>query len=124
MESRLQPVSAPLRLDRGEGSRVRCRSFLCPYPFAILLHSGLRSEEHTSELQSLAYLVCRLLLEKKKSFYWRDSCRRGSNISRCDDCGRLVRGNVNARRRVDDVLRAPRRHCCGMIWRVGVQVAS
>src|SRR2546425_7220857 len=27
----------------------------------------VRSEEHTSELQSLAYLVCRLLLEKKKS---------------------------------------------------------
>src|SRR5205823_14356281 len=27
---------------------------------------GNRSEEHTSELQSLAYLVCRLLLEKKK----------------------------------------------------------
>src|SRR2546423_8315139 len=27
----------------------------------------MRSEEHTSELQSLAYLVCRLLLEKKKS---------------------------------------------------------
>src|SRR2546423_6627761 len=30
--------------------------------FLVLL---LRSEEHTSELQSLAYLVCRLLLEKK-----------------------------------------------------------
>src|SRR2546425_6253812 len=33
-----------------------------------------RSEEHTSELQSLAYLVCRLLLEKKKnhnySVFW------------------------------------------------------
>src|SRR2546425_5282551 len=29
-------------------------------------HSPNRSEEHTSELQSLAYLVCRLLLEKKK----------------------------------------------------------
>src|SRR5205823_6777473 len=28
---------------------------------------GGRSEEHTSELQSLAYLVCRLLLEKKKN---------------------------------------------------------
>src|SRR2546425_7999762 len=28
-----------------------------------------RSEEHTSELQSLAYLVCRLLLEKKKNMY-------------------------------------------------------
>src|SRR2546425_1858833 len=27
-----------------------------------------RSEEHTSELQSLAYLVCRLLLEKKKPY--------------------------------------------------------
>src|SRR2546425_7849440 len=27
-----------------------------------------RSEEHTSELQSLAYLVCRLLLEKKKIY--------------------------------------------------------
>src|SRR2546425_3350795 len=27
---------------------------------------AMRSEEHTSELQSLAYLVCRLLLEKKK----------------------------------------------------------
>src|SRR5687767_15341681 len=30
------------------------------------LLSRRRSEEHTSELQSLAYLVCRLLLEKKK----------------------------------------------------------
>src|SRR2546423_12064196 len=28
-----------------------------------------RSEEHTSELQSLAYLVCRLLLEKKINYY-------------------------------------------------------
>src|SRR5205823_13280174 len=30
------------------------------------LFTASRSEEHTSELQSLAYLVCRLLLEKKK----------------------------------------------------------
>src|SRR3712207_8204086 len=29
---------------------------------------GARSEEHTSELQSRQYLVCRLLLEKKKNF--------------------------------------------------------
>src|SRR2546425_6044435 len=36
-----------------------------------------RSEEHTSELQSLAYLVCRLLLEKKKK-------RRKSTIRFCD----------------------------------------
>src|SRR2546425_1849205 len=32
------------------------------------LEQVLRSEEHTSELQSLAYLVCRLLLEKKNSW--------------------------------------------------------
>src|SRR2546425_9573406 len=31
-----------------------------------------RSEEHTSELQSLAYLVCRLLLEKKKNMMIRN----------------------------------------------------
>src|SRR2546423_11122570 len=39
--------------------RSRCRRATC------------RSEEHTSELQSLAYLVCRLLLEKKKTL-WRE----------------------------------------------------
>src|SRR2546425_9424287 len=33
---------------------------------AVELGPAQRSEEHTSELQSLAYLVCRLLLEKKK----------------------------------------------------------
>src|SRR2546425_9352831 len=33
-----------------------------------------RSEEHTSELQSLAYLVCRLLLEKKKNIFNRQKC--------------------------------------------------
>src|ERR1035441_280295 len=31
----------------------------------VLIDSGLRSEEHTSELQSLRHLACRLLLEKK-----------------------------------------------------------
>src|SRR2546425_12022865 len=43
-------------------------SFLTPMAVGGLLTVVLRSEEHTSELQSLAYLVCRLLLEKKK---WR-----------------------------------------------------
>src|SRR5256714_12018392 len=40
------------------------------FPVAVLpsvLRKLARSEEHTSELQSLAYLVCRLLLEKKKT---------------------------------------------------------
>src|SRR5205823_9390472 len=41
------------------------------FPLDVYMHLFnpflcLRSEEHTSELQSLAYLVCRLLLEKKK----------------------------------------------------------
>src|SRR2546425_3234751 len=37
--------------------------------FALFVpFAAKRSEEHTSELQSLAYLVCRLLLEKKKKY--------------------------------------------------------
>src|SRR3712207_7463828 len=36
---------------------------------ARLMAQSLRSEEHTSELQSRQYLVCRLLLEKKKIAY-------------------------------------------------------
>src|SRR5690554_7548112 len=32
---------------------------------------SIRSEEHTSELQSRPHLVCRLLLEKKKKIMWR-----------------------------------------------------
>src|SRR3712207_7726637 len=34
---------------------------------AVLFRTATRSEEHTSELQSRQYLVCRLLLEKKKT---------------------------------------------------------
>src|SRR2546425_9714042 len=44
------------RLERGERPAFLAQT--APLPE--------RSEEHTSELQSLAYLVCRLLLEKKK----------------------------------------------------------
>src|SRR3712207_7346465 len=36
---------------------------------AHVLREARRSEEHTSELQSRQYLVCRLLLEKKKKIY-------------------------------------------------------
>src|SRR5258707_11907985 len=45
---------------------------------AIRSHGGidLRSEEHTSELQSRQYLVCRLLLEKKKK-----ACRNSREIA-------------------------------------------
>src|SRR5205823_13495750 len=47
------------RLPARHRCQARQRRFLTA-------HSLPRSEEHTSELQSLAYLVCRLLLEKKK----------------------------------------------------------
>src|SRR3989441_6986591 len=40
-----------------------------------------RSEEHTSELQSLAYLVCRLLLEKKKKTRRPTATRQQKNDS-------------------------------------------
>src|SRR2546425_2426638 len=53
--------------------RRECLDFLIPLNERHLrsllkewvTHYNRRSEEHTSELQSLAYLVCRLLLEKK-----------------------------------------------------------
>src|SRR3712207_7588521 len=38
--------------------------------------SGVRSEEHTSELQSRQYLVCRLLLDKKRCAQCRATSRR------------------------------------------------
>src|SRR2546425_11942268 len=41
------------------------------------LENYKRSEEHTSELQSLAYLVCRLLLEKKKKTKHKGRCTTG-----------------------------------------------
>src|SRR3712207_7548883 len=42
------------------------RDLIVPETRASPLANVLRSEEHTSELQSRQYLVCRLLLEKKK----------------------------------------------------------
>src|SRR2546425_8563217 len=48
----------------------------------VIENIGRRSEEHTSELQSLAYLVCRLLLEKKKHITFACYTRRAS-IAMC-----------------------------------------
>src|SRR2546425_9215082 len=54
---RPRPRSIPGRLEQARSAREGLGlSYVSP-----------RSEEHTSELQSLAYLVCRLLLEKKKN---------------------------------------------------------
>src|SRR2546429_4559615 len=43
------------------------QSAKCRKPATAAVRTLLRSEEHTSELQSRLHLVCRLLLEKKKS---------------------------------------------------------
>src|ERR1035437_10480519 len=59
--STLFPYTTLFRSSRRRGC-VNVGSVLC-FPH---LH-GLRSEEHTSELQSRQYLVCRLLLEKKET---------------------------------------------------------
>src|SRR2546425_9031421 len=50
-----------------------------------------RSEEHTSELQSLAYLVCRLLLEKKKK-QRSCCCRRSPALLPSSRAARRARG--------------------------------
>src|SRR2546425_3225114 len=61
------PTTVPTRgrstRSGGGDSRVYPRSATS----ASAAWTEIRSEEHTSELQSLAYLVCRLLLEKKKN---------------------------------------------------------
>src|SRR3712207_8832982 len=52
-----------------EGVPAVERLLTSPYRVrAVLGVPGRRSEEHTSELQSRQYLVCRLLLEKKKNY--------------------------------------------------------
>src|SRR2546425_7334598 len=70
--STLRPRPCACRAALHYGTRSRARD--CPIagskrPSRLAGRSPVetsRSEEHTSELQSLAYLVCRLLLEKKK----------------------------------------------------------
>src|SRR2546425_7674155 len=62
VKSCLSPItpSRPKRRNKKTSLLKESRSF------GGMFSAGYRSEEHTSELQSLAYLVCRLLLEKKK----------------------------------------------------------
>src|SRR5687767_15637424 len=64
--STLFPYTTLFRSPSGRKPKARS----CNRPRSPRCRRGreaTRSEEHTSELQSLAYLVCRLLLEKKKS---------------------------------------------------------
>src|SRR5205823_7215700 len=63
--STLFPYTTLFRSHRGQGAPVGgIEAYQAASPGDA--DTDERSEEHTSELQSLAYLVCRLLLEKKK----------------------------------------------------------
>src|SRR3989441_6360852 len=61
VEDKVQVVFGGLGSAFGMAALPQIREHGVPY-----IPTPSRSEEHTSELQSLAYLVCRLLLEKKK----------------------------------------------------------
>src|SRR2546422_3191984 len=54
------------RVAGGDGDGEECGACECSVHIAPGRSELLRSEEHTSELQSRLHLVCRLLLEKKK----------------------------------------------------------
>src|SRR5258706_5018767 len=58
-----------------QGNRGRARAREPAAAGGAPLDLGCRSEEHTSELQSLTNLVCRLLLEKKKTTAIRQATR-------------------------------------------------
>src|SRR3712207_7872539 len=56
------PAASPQELTASDALELMERGALSSEEYV----AALRSEEHTSELQSRQYLVCRLLLEKKK----------------------------------------------------------
>ena len=62
------PESSAGRCDSGADIPYTMVSVILPSFSTISIARAIRSEEHTSELQSPCYLVCRLLFEKKKTF--------------------------------------------------------
>src|SRR3712207_7233209 len=54
-------------MSAGGGTKAIVAALLANLGIAVSKFVAWRSEEHTSELQSRQYLVCRLLLEKKKN---------------------------------------------------------
>src|SRR3712207_8860839 len=81
--------SPPAAAERAEETLVRSSTGRSSAPMqlintmvlAISEQTGARSEEHTSELQSRQYLVCRLLLEKKTT--------KTQNLLRYDTVARI-----------------------------------
>src|SRR2546425_2982885 len=60
------PEQAAAHADRRDARDIGAVGERRANDVELVFDAPHRSEEHTSELQSLAYLVCRLLLEKKK----------------------------------------------------------
>src|SRR3712207_1512032 len=82
--SKMRRAQERMRMARPYGEKIRNVAAHVSranpeYRHPFLVHRDTvkrvgRSEEHTSELQSRQYLVCRLLLEKKNTFNLLDSC--------------------------------------------------
>src|SRR3712207_8721767 len=72
-------ISAPAPTISASAPTISAR---CAASTVILRLALLRSEEHTSELQSRQYLVCRLLLEKKKD--WKTLIKEIQSLWRTD----------------------------------------
>src|SRR3712207_7931121 len=68
------------RTDLGQFFGYRVAELRQSAVVAPVSEEGVRSEEHTSELQSRQYLVCRLLLEKKKNKYRTYNCYTKQNL--------------------------------------------
>src|SRR2546421_4968286 len=67
----------PISSGRAPRGRASTRRGPPPHPHTVSARRTVRSEEHTSELQSRSDLVCRLLLEKKKKDPPAESARTG-----------------------------------------------
>src|SRR5262245_65394514 len=92
--STLFPYTTLFRSQAGGSWNPHCSATGCGRP------ARLRSEEHTSELQSLRHLVCRLLLENKNEQSWQ---QRGVPRSRQPAELAIVRAETTSQRIVDDV---------------------
>src|SRR5438093_5191003 len=94
--STLFPYTTLFRSGFESGSTTRQNTAHSPAPSSRAASSrsrGMvrRSEEHTSELQSLTNLVCRLLLEKKKKKKEIDKLENNSDIYEITRCTRSTR---------------------------------
>src|SRR2546430_10770826 len=74
----------------GSGNAPQAAAHCPPLDSATTARPTLRSEEHTSELQSQSNLVCRLLLEKKKKIDTRENHEHAIMSTHLTTCGLLL----------------------------------